>query len=350
MLAGYVLTKLNTTEWRRAKVFGNIWQGGAQTVSTSFWGLVYDVLPETGLFENVDMAKYVKQLHHAGLLARNEQGLVQLTAKGAAAQGQYQVEHYVPRNLAINQTYDLKLFRDVFLLANQTISELAYSNAQFYPYQIDLRAQWQLKHWLKMHPREILINQWYQELTTWLKSIPDTDAELFTQMLFGHEVANALFSELAVPVTWTEFDWQLWQLDQLAALMTTSLQTDSLIKSLMTVTARPLLSNSAQQSVELWQQTHSLSQVAQRRQIKANTVREHILQAAMLQQWSASEIQELIPSAEQTTLAQCYEVSDISTWDFKAYAGGKNPRYFTYFRLYQLLQLAKQREAMNVKL
>lgn len=36
MLAGYVLTKLNSTEWRRAKVFGNIWQGGAQTVSTSF--------------------------------------------------------------------------------------------------------------------------------------------------------------------------------------------------------------------------------------------------------------------------------------------------------------------------
>ncbi|CAH0417678.1 helix-turn-helix domain-containing protein [Periweissella ghanensis] len=349
MLAGYVLTKLNSTEWRRAKVFGNIWQGGAQTVSTSFWGLVYDLLPETGLFASVEIEKIVKSLQRQGLIARDEHGLVQLTAKGASAQAEYVTTHYVPEHLSINQSYDVKFFQELFLLANQTISELAYSNAQFYPYQIDLRAQWQLKNWLKGHSREVLIKQWYLELQTWLATLPNADAQLFTQMLFGHDVTNALFSELPVPTTWDEFDWQVWQLDHLAALMTHSLQSDSLIKSLMTLAQRALLSNSAEQSVTLWQQLQSVNQVAQGRRIKPNTVREHILQAAILQRWSANEIELLIPASEQKVLADLYGDAEITTWDFKAYAGGKDPRYFTYFRLYQLLQLATKRGAIDVR-
>lgn len=350
MLAGYVLTKLNTTEWRRAKVFSNIWHGGAQTVSTSFWGLVYDVLPETGLFASIEIEKIINRLQRQGLIARDDHGLVQLTVKGAQAQAEYATTHYVPQYLSVNQKYDVKFFQELFLLANQTISELAYSNAQFYPYQIDLRAQWQLKNWLKAHPREVLIKQWYVELQTWLATLPDADAQLFTQMLFGHKVTNALFSELPVPATWDEFDWQVWQLDYLAALMVHSLQHDSIIKSLMVLAKRSLLSNSAEQSVELWQQMQSVSQVAQARRIKPNTVREHILQAAILQRWSVNEIKVLIPLDEQNTLASLYGDDDMATWDFKIYAGGKDPRYFTYFRLYQLLQLATQRGAIDVRI
>ncbi|MCM0599034.1 helix-turn-helix domain-containing protein [Periweissella fabalis] len=348
MITGYMLTKLNLTESRRAKVFGNIWQGGAQTVSTSFWGLVYDVLPETGLFENTNIEKVLKELQRHGLIKHDAHGLIQLTSKGATTQAQYQETHYIPKHLAINQNFDLKLFRDLFLLANQTISELAYHNARFYPYQIDLQAQWQLKHWLKMHPREVLITQWSQELQTWLATLSNEDAQLFAQMLFGHDVSNALFSELPIPDTWTEFDWQLWQLDQIAALMTVSLTTDTLIKSLILLTRRSLLSNSANISVAMWQENHSLKQIAQQRQIKPNTVREHILQAAILQRWSVAAIEELIPDNEQSVLADIYRDADLINWDFKIYAAGKDPRYFTYFRLYQLLQLAKKREDMDV--
>lgn len=72
---------------------------------------MYDLLPETGLFASVEIEKIVKSLQRQGLIARDEHGLVQLTAKGASAQAEYVTTHYVPEHLSINQSYDVKFFK-----------------------------------------------------------------------------------------------------------------------------------------------------------------------------------------------------------------------------------------------
>lgn len=342
MQTGYILTKFDQGEWRRSKVIEKVWQGNTLTVSTSFWGLVYDLLPETGLF-NVKLSPIIAKLKQRNLIEFNNNGLVRLTERGDAIKNKYYKEHYIPQNLHVNLSYDLLAFREMFLLANQTISELSYQNAKFYPYQIDLRLQWQVKQWLKRHAREELVNRWYQELQEWLQTQSEMEAMMFTNMMFGHQLPNKLFSEVAYPPTWEEFDSQLWQLDKLAALMTHSIQTGGLFYDFMQLAQRSLLSNSAQRSVELWQERYTISTIAKLRNIKITTVREHILHAVILQNWSIEAIKSLIPVSEQMKLASIYKSADITMWDYHQYNNSSDPVYFTYFRLYQLICLSEVR-------
>lgn len=335
MLADYVLTKLDQQEWRRSKVIANIWQGGALTVSTSFWGYVYNILPETGLFD-INLSRVLNQLSRQNLIEISENGLVKLTDIGATHKAQYLATHYQPLHLEVNLNYDIKAFQDVFLLANQIISELSYKNKQYYPFQIDLRYQWQLKQWLRTKKRDVLITDWYQNLSSWLVTRQDYEAELFTAMLFGHNMPNKLFSELQLPLEWDEFDLRLWQIDCLASLMQYSLKNETVILEIMQLVNRSLLSSSAEQSARLLDNQLSLNEIARQRRIKITTVREHILHAAIIQNWNKEKILQLIPKEELVKLKSIFEAKDVVNWQYRIYTTSSNPVFFTYFRLYQL--------------
>lgn len=343
MLADYILTKLDQTEWRRAKSLGNTWQGGALTVSTSFWGLVYDVTAETGLFK-IKLEQVLPQLQRENLIEINNQGLVRLTDNGVRARNEYANFHYVPQGLTLNLYYDLKALLPVFLLANQAISELAYQNKKYYPYQIDLRNQWKIKHWLTRHSRQKLINDWYTNLKDYLMTINNTDAELFTSMLFGHNIANKLFNDLVFPAAWDEFDWYLWQLDHLAQLVAYSREHQTIVLDLANMFKRSLLSSSAQISVELLNEGLSVEQIAKRRNVKVATIREHILNAVILQNWSQSRILKLIPQIEVNKMVAIFNNKKVVDWQYDAYHSNDNPIYFTYFRLYQIVKLQEEKD------
>lgn len=341
MLADYILTKLDRVEWRRAKSLNKIWQGGTLTVSTSFWGLVYDVTAETGLFK-FNLTQVLSSLERQKLIETNSADLVRLTANGGQLRNEYGNLHYVPQNLTVNLDYDLKALLPVFLLANQVISELAYQNKKYYPYQIDLRNQWKLKHWLMQQSRQQLVDAWYANLKDYLMTIPDADAELFTAMLFGHNISNKLFNDLMIPATWDEFDWYLWQLDHLAQLISYSQAQQTIVLSLANVFQRNLLASSAQTSVQFLRQGLSVTQIANRRNIKVATVREHILSAVILQKWRPDKILKLIPQNELKQLAVIFADKKVVDWVYSTYHDNDDPIYFTYFRLYQVVKLQEE--------
>ncbi|QBO37306.1 hypothetical protein EQG49_12960 [Periweissella cryptocerci] len=339
----YLITKLRADEWRRTKVIANAWQSTTTTMSTAFWALAYDMLPEIGLF-STDVEKQLLQLKNGGLVEFNESGLVRLTSSGLAAQADYRDNHYVPQHLQINLMADVRAFQDVFLLVNQSISELAHHNAKFYPYQIDLRNQWQVKAWLKAHPREELINAWREALTTWLVTQDELDADLFAATLFGYEMNGQLLQALPGRPEWVETDWLLWQLDCFASLMTTGLEQQNIIGELVGLVGRDMLSESNVASIQMWQQGQSFEQVAHSRRLKLSTIREHILRGAMFRNWTPEQVRSIVPPAERMKLFETFDVQPFDQWVYKDYANGDDPIFFMYFRLFQIAQI-KERAA-----
>lgn len=341
----YLLTKLRADEWRRAKVIASAWQSTTTTVSTAFWALAYEMLPEMGLF-NVDVQAQLHQWQTKGLVEYDDQGLVRLTARGLAAQAEFVEAHYVPQHLAVNLVADVRAFQDVFLLANQSISELTHHNAKFYPYQIDLRNQWQVKGWLKSHPREELTQAWLEALTAWFSEQEPTDADLFAATFFGYQTNGQLLQDLPGRPAWTPADWQLWQLDQFASLMTWGLQQHNIMGELVGLVARDMLSESNVTSINMWQQGQSFEQVAHNRRLKLSTIREHVLRGAMFRLWTPAQIRSLVPAGEQTKLINTYDVQPFDEWRYNDYYDGKDPVYFMYFRLFQIAQI-KERAARS---
>lgn len=339
MESTYLLTKLKEKQWYRLKVFGNVWKGGNLSVSTSFWGLVYNILPEIGLFKNMNLDKQLHYLKNKKLIQLNDDGLIGLTKEGLIVKEDYENKHYVAKNLEINLEYDLLAFKDIFLLTNQTISEISYENKKFYPYQIDLNNQWQVKGWLKKYNRDYLISNWYKELKYWLETLKQEEALLFVELIFGHKMSSKLIKNLDVNKNWQQFDINLWQLDKLADLIKFFNQKESVIGNLTLLTKRNLLSNSAIQSIDLINKNYSIDKIANLRKIKQSTVREHLLYAIIYQMWKPTQIKTLIPKEELNKLSNLFKDDKFSLWDYQLYNSGKEPIYFTYFRLYQLIKL-----------
>ena len=337
MDAGYFLTKFDNE--LRLKVVANIWQGNVLTVSTTFWGLVYKLLPEYGLYPDANVSQLSNKLKNQNLIKEGTTGFV-LTERGQIAQKKYWQTHYQPTALAINISYDLRAFKSLFLLANQAISELAYQNRQFYPYQVEAKQQWQVKQWLKRYQRATLITKWQQALTDWLMTLVKEDADNFVATLFAHQMPGQLLTELAQPSTWTLFDKQQWQLDMFAKLLTFSLENQTIISQLAQLSERSLIAESTKLTLDLWQQGLSIEGISQARQLKVTTIREHLLQGVMLKNWSVAAIKQLIPQAEQVRLASVFsKPADFLNWQFEDYGRANQPALFTYFRLWQLCAL-----------
>ena len=96
------------------------------------------------------------------------------------------------------------------------------------------------------------------------------------------------------------------------------------------------LSQSANQTLLLYQQGMSISQIAQKRGIKANTVREHLLEAAIVYPESI-DWDRALPVSIRTQLAERYQ-GKIVDWQFDPEIVPGGPAAFYYFRLYQLYE------------
>ncbi|MCT4395728.1 helix-turn-helix domain-containing protein [Periweissella beninensis] len=342
MDAEYLLTKFDNE--LRLKVLTNIWHGKSLTVSTTFWGLMVNILPEYGLYPQVNLAQIQQTLKRRNLITEQQPGLLVLTKAGQISKANYASQHYLPPNQSINLKYDLLAFKNIFLLANQAISELAYHNRHFYPYQIEAKQQWQIKQWLKRYPRERLIKQWQEALHLWLATLPVKDADDFVATLFGHQIPGKLLTDLKQKPTWTLFDKQQWQLAMFADLLVYSVNEQTIIGQLAQLAKRSLLAQSAAKTLELWQAGVSIEAISRARQLKITTIREHLLQGVMLENWAPPAIKKLIPPLEQVKLAACFnKQSDFKHWSFEAYGSANQPALFTYFRLWQLCAFYEER-------
>ncbi|MDR3190880.1 MAG: hypothetical protein LBT80_06695 [Lactobacillaceae bacterium] len=341
MTDDFLITLFSKQQPRRNRVIFSLLKN-QKSVSHLYLGLRYELLSITGIMPELQLPDYEARLQKfvkAGLLVATEPGIYQLTELGAKAQQTYAEQHYLPQQLNTMLNFDIVNFRQGFLLANQVVSELAYQNKRYYPFQTDLKTMLLVKQWVKQVNNPNLVGAWYSIIKNWLETLSAQEADFFVSTWLGHQTPGLALAQLDLPATWNQLDRRFWELDLyakwVATLNTTS---NSPLKLLWQVLVpKSILPVSAKKSFDGLLHDQSVAQLSQALRVKESTIREHWLAAAI---WLPVEV---FPYAKFLTPSLTAEFAEqltgpIDTWEFATVHKTDDPSEFMYFRLYQIYQ------------
>ncbi|MBS0950512.1 helix-turn-helix domain-containing protein [Weissella minor] len=342
MKAEFLLTLFSKQQPRRSHVIYALLKQQT-TGSTEYWGLRYHLLDWIGLLPQLykqDYENMLQDLMSERCLRQSEKGLYILTDKGELVAKCYAEEHYLLQLPLERYTYQTAPFMQLFLLANQVVSEWSYQNRHYYPMQIGLRQQQLIKQWFKRQDRESLLDAWKSDLTGFLESLSDKQADRLAASFVGHTHAGLNFDQLNFPKTWGDFDFYLWQLDKYTELiqyMETHFSKDNpMVQLYAFVGKKPRLSDSVQASFMAAKQGASFQDIAQQRHLKLGTVQEHLLTAAIWLPLSAFPYERYLTDDVKKHLTEHLPDQDIDNWRFKMVRESSDIQEFFNFRLYQI--------------
>jgi uncharacterized protein YpbB len=232
-----------------------------------------------------------------------------------------------------------------FWLANQVVSEVAYSNKKYYPLQIDPRTMLTVKTWYGNMNSPRLVATWALTIQRFLQRRPKEDADRLVATWVGHETPGLNFEQLGFPATWTEDDFYFWQIDQYA-IWSEELQrgANTPLKLLWDLVAhRPLLPNSVQASYNGVIAGRPMDEMVQSRRLKIGTIREHLLTAAIWLPMNDFPYKNYLTPDVVAHFEQ-HLTGPINDWEFSMVRTSDDPLEFFLFRLYEIY-LTKQEEA-----
>jgi len=340
LFADYLLL-LFTTAPRRPKALFNVLRG-KRTVSTLFAGLTTGTLSLLDSWHGVELSTFeaaTQQLVTAGWLAATDPGYLKLTPAGERHQQQLMTTLYLPTAWEAFQSADVRQFTATSQLALQVVSEAVHQQRRYYPITTDRRIQRAVKQWFRQWQRPTLGEQIYQELTAFLQTQSSELATVFSQSLTGFNFPGQTDQQLAAQVDRHPVEilvmrkdlschWVAWLKENpgtpLAALLQPYLKPNP-------------VSSSAWQTYQDYKTGESLAQISQRRQLKLSTVREHLLEVAIL--WPEFPAAELLTPARLTPLAAIFADNPvIETWRFQTVQAVLPEMDFFWFRLYQIMR------------
>ncbi|KAA8446709.1 hypothetical protein FKV71_01090 [Weissella paramesenteroides] len=349
VITDFLITLFSPVQPRRHRVIFGLLKRRL-TVSTEYWGLRYQLLPIIGLLpqlEKNDFDEQIAQLIKQGLLIEQQpsSGQLLLTDKGVTFQQNYRQYHYqlkyIP--LMVQPLANIRQFREAFWLANQIVSEVAYQNKHYYPLQIDFKTKKLVKNWYGQTDKKHLINDWFAELTDFLKLLDQQTADQLVATWVGHQIPGRNSDQLDLPQSWTATDFYLWEIDLFSFWSQQLSQTNasSELKRLWELTQQQAnLSPSVQLTCQQVHRGMSIETISKQRHLKIGTVREHLLTAAV---WlpKADFPYELFLSASTIQYLEQHLTGNIDNWQFSDIRTSDNPNEFFIFRLYEIY-LTKQ--------
>jgi len=336
-----LLSLLSDQQPRRKRVVENILKG-RRTVSTLFWGMRYGILDWLGYEKKLQRDTYdsvFDQLIQEQLVEAVDQQF-RLTEFGTARLNQLAKTHYQPQNLAVGQFYDSQLFQERLLLIIQVVSEYSFDNRQYYP-QLASQANLQFaREWFRWFKINGTVDLFAKEIQDLLQNLNDDRlASLVAFRFMGHGTMGLTTQQLAV-----EYNSDV---DQIAAIQTDVMlgfiprikeNPESLLSPLIAGIDSSRVSASATQTLaEVWQH-HSFKQISQQRRLKESTVKEHILEAAILLPIDKIPYDALISQSLRKQLASILSGQEIDEWQFDQLTAKLPDLDFFYFRLYQILR------------
>lgn len=337
----FLLSFFDEHQPRRIRVIENTLKN-RRTVSTLFWAKQYGILKWTGACRSLDREQFersIKELVREKLIQLDPNGQAILTTLGVLRQEELATDQYCPQFFDWYWLVNTQRLEQRLLLGIQVASELSYHNRYYAPVVNEYREQQIIKRWLFSWHGNI-INELVRELELFGDSLESADERLanyFFYSLIGHQIAgqNALQlgKQLALP------NDQLLVIKQDALLAIAAFANGYqgvLHRLLVDLLAKNPLNQSASQTISLYQQGLTISQIAQKRRIKANTVREHLLEAAIVYPESING-EQLLPTSVRKQLANHYQ-GESEKWQFDPAIVPGGPAAFYYFRLYQLSQ------------
>jgi len=335
-----LLALLSDQQPRRLRVIENLLRG-KRTVSTLYWGQRYRLLPLLDLDKacqrgSLDAVAQDLVTQKLATFTADEQPQLLLTATGVTAQAA--AVSFQPQNWENWGDLDVNSARQRLLLAVQVVSEYAHQTNRYYPLTVDLPTRQAVRQWFYHQRSPQLGQQILTALQTSLEQLPSETAALTTAGLTGYHQPGLTTTQLAGATTWTAWQIYLMHVDAIAQITLAAQAADHPLHTLLAPTKALPVTRSAQATLAAVQGGGTLDQVAQQRHVKASTVKEHLLEAAIMLPLTALPYDQLLPESVRTTLLAALPAK-LDDWEYTALPADLQQAYdFFTFRLLAIFQ------------
>lgn len=338
MDAMQLMTFLSPTAPRRLRVIENILVG-KRTVSTLYWGMRYQQLSWLGYEKKLTrevMDRTVAELTTKGWVSVAQTN-AQLTNQGTAVQQKLLQNSYQPQYLNLRLVVDIETFWQRFLLATQVVSEQSYQNYHYYPLQVSWQVKQSVKRWFSQFHETDIASQFYGFWQHFFRQLPDSQAAFMSRLLVGHQRPGETRLQVARDFGLSEAEARLMATDLVCQLARAASQTQLVsVNSLLTGLERSLISTSAQQTLTSFMAGESLMGISQKRALKLSTVREHLLEAAIMLPKEQFAFKRVLKPELITNVQRRFADIPLDEWQFQRVED--LPIEFWQFRLIEILR------------
>lgn len=319
MDATQLITFLSPTAPRRLRVIENILVG-KRTVSTLYWGMRYHQLSwlgyEKGLTRET-MNQSVAELNERGWVIVDQTN-AQLTDRGAAEQRRVLQSRYQPQYLNVRLVIDVATFWQRLLLATQVVSEQSYQNNQYYPLQVSWQVKQTIKRWFSHYHNSGLQGDFQAFWQTFFTQLPSKQATFMSRLLVGHQQPGETLTQVARDFGLGESEAKLMEVDLICQLAKRVSQTDNgSVHALLSGLKAPLISESAALTLRSFMAGESLQTISQKRALKLSTVREHLLEAAIMLPKEQFNFQRVLQPKLVAQMQDRLGAVPLDEWQFK---------------------------------
>lgn len=260
-----------------------------------------------------ELKEIINCLLQDNFLVEKEKGYL-LTPIGKEKLDEYFEKKYLPNKIVHFSNLSLRRpFWDRLQLFTQVFSEYSYQNSKYIPiikspmHQENVRQLFQAVD----GNLDFVFKKWVKEQELLFKHMEETKADVLVNILTGHENIGKTSVQLAkeLKMQTLEFDFYLRDiLEELIEIIKENRTKVPLLYKILKQTNEEVflgLSQSTYQSYQLLQQGADIEQVASRRYIKENTVKEHILEMAFI--LDKFPVQHFMPEQTYEHLNQQFE-------------------------------------------
>lgn len=320
---------------RRIKVIFNT-VASHKTQATLFWSHNYGILNWLGAdhsLKKATFASWIKQQVQTGFLAIDGK-LGWLTSAGAAKKAEILHHYYLPQFDQWTWLVNPQMYADRFLLGVQALSHFLHRDFHYVPLNLSPGELSRVNTWVRQAG---LAKQAAREIYKITQDLDQADPALtvlFVNQLFGYQLTG--WSRQQAAIYFGISEEEIYMMDRDIWLFVAhyfhdnSASWGSLMNDLL---AQWPISDSAMHTLQLCQD-HSIEESARLRHLKLSTIREHLLEAAIIipdyLDWDR-----LLPPSQRAELAKTYTGNPVA-WQFKASDPEKQSQEFFIFRLYQI--------------
>ncbi|KRL01230.1 helix-turn-helix domain-containing protein [Liquorilactobacillus capillatus] len=327
----------STTQPRRPAVIRQVLLN-KRTVSNLFWGLRYGILDWLATYPQLQREQFdavIKTMLVKGWLIEEKQGL-RLSLAGLNQSQAFEKKHYRITKPFLFSRLKTPLWHEVLQLLVQVVSETSYQNKQYYVVNSSMQARVIIKQWYQKYYCKNLGQQLGNQLLEFLKQMNSSDADLFMQLFSGHKVIAKTAEQLAYNSTYTGADIENLGRDLGSQLIDFLAKGTSIFKSLaQALLKQNLLAQSTLETYKLYQAGIPLARIGKMRNLKAGTVSEHLLEAAIF--IPEFDFKRLLTPQDYVLFNKIFQ-GEIDNWRYEKIQQADPQSSFTKFRLYQIEQ------------
>jgi ribulose-phosphate 3-epimerase len=294
----------------------------------------------TNNMERTDLKKLIKKLLHKQFLVKEGKGYL-LTDKGVEQVDTYFKNHYYPKQIQGFEHANVRQpFWSRFQLFTQVFSELSYQNGAYTPVIKHPHHQENVRQFFQKFPskKEKLLDQWLLEQNLLFTELAEEQADVLASQLTGHGIIGETNAQIAAALEMTTTEFYFYKQDAIERMLQfvwkqqTKLPLISVLLKELHQETNFGLSMSTRHTYELLKEGHGIKQIARRRSIKENTVREHILEMAFV--FQQFPFQHFVPQTIYNDLHQKFETNNA--FDFRQAMAENEALEFMHFRLVEL--------------